>query len=48
MVEGMTKKIEAGWLKWRNIRRVLYGRQIHTKVKGKFDRTPIRQTMLGS
>jgi hypothetical protein len=44
--EGVSHRIKAGWLKWRQASDVLCDPRVPLKLKGKFYRTAIRLTML--
>ena len=37
--EDLNYRIRIGWMKWRNISRVLYDRRIPIKLKGNFYKT---------
>ena len=39
--EDLNYRIRIGWMKWRNISRVLYDRRIPIKLKGNFYKTTI-------
>ena len=41
-------KIQVGWMKWKNVSKVIYDRKICNKFKEKFDRTVIRPIILHS
>lgn len=44
--EDVTQKNKTGWLKWKYVTKVLCCKRMAAKVKGKFNRTTIRPTML--
>jgi hypothetical protein len=46
--EDVRHRISAGWLKWRQASGVFYDKRVPQKLKGKFNRTAIRPTMLYS
>ena len=42
----VSRRIKAGWIKWRQASSILCDKRVPQKLKGKFYRTAIRPTML--